>query len=293
MKIEVIHLQEGFSNATLTTYIQDSYLDNKFLGNRPAIIICPGGAYIGITEKETEPVALRFLSAGYHAFVLRYSTGTDLARFPAPFIDVAKSILLVRENAKSWCVDPDKISICGFSTGGHVAATYSATWQEDYLAIALNADNQIFKPNTLLLGYPLLDLHKFKTKNLIKNPEMQPLIEMIYSAAYGTINPSKQLIDKWTPANRVGSQMPPTFLWMDAEDALVDVEEGLDFIKILSEKNIPYEFHVFEKGVHGLSLGDQRVGYSENEIMKTGNAHKWVHLALDWLQGYKKNDVAK
>lgn len=283
MNIEVIHMQEGVSNATLTAYIQDSTVDYKFLGERPAIIICPGGAYIGITEKETEPVALRFLVAGYQAFVLKYSIGANIARFPAPFIDAAKAIMYVRENSRRWCVNPDKISLCGFSTGGQVAATLAATWQEDYLSKALNADNQLFKPNALILGYPLLDLHQFKIKKQEKNPEMQPLLEMIFSSAYGTLNPSKLQMDEWNCKNRITSHMPPTFLWMTSEDALVDVEEGLDFIKVIAANNIPFEYHIFEKGAHGLSLGDQTVGYSEADIRKNGNAHKWVDLALNWL----------
>lgn len=284
MFTEVIQLFEGVSNATLTAYIQASTLDNKFFGNRPAVIICPGGAYIGITEKEAEPVAFKFLSAGYHAFVLKYSIGADMAGLPAPFIDAAKAVMIVRENAERWCVNPDKISLCGFSTGGHVAATFAATWQEDYLTKALNADNQLFKPYALVLSYPLLDMYRFKVRNLEKAPDMQPLLEMIFSAAYGTLNPDKVLMDKWSCINRITPHMPPTFLWMTSEDALVDVEEGLDFIKALIANKVPYEFHVFEKGAHGLSLGERTVGYSESDMKKHGNAHKWVDMALNWMK---------
>ena len=281
-----MQMQEGASNATLTAYIQDPYIEYHLLGNRPAIIICPGGAYIGVTEKEAEPVALKFLSMGYQAFVLRYSIGAGLARFPAPFIDAAKAIMLVRQNAKRWYINPDKINLCGFSTGGHVAATLAATWQEEYLAKAINADNHLFKPNALLLGYPLLDLSQFKMKNFEKSHQMHNLLEMMFNVAYGTINPSEKLINEWNCINRITSHMPPTFLWTTSEDAIVGVEECLNFIKLLAVNHISYEFHIFEKGAHGLSLGDQTVGYSENEIRRDGNAHIWVDLALNWLSSY-------
>ena len=282
MIVEIIHMQEGVSIATLTAYIQDSPMEQYL--DRPAMIICPGGAYIGITEKETEPVALRFLSAGYQSFVLKYSIGADMARFPAPFIDAAKAVMIVRENARRWCIDPDKICLCGFSTGGQVAAILAATWQEDYLSKALGVDNQLFKPNALLLGYPLLDMYQFKIKNLEKSTEMKTLLEMIFSTAYGSLNPSKQIMEEWNCKNRITSYMPPTYLWTTSEDAFVDVEESLDFIRALSANKIPYEFHIFEKGAHGLSLGDQTVGYSEDEMRKKGNTHKWIELALNWLK---------
>jgi hypothetical protein len=34
---------------------------------RPAVIVCPGGAYMGTSDREAEPVALRFLARGYGA----------------------------------------------------------------------------------------------------------------------------------------------------------------------------------------------------------------------------------
>ena len=73
MKTEIIKLYDNRSDVTLTTYVlQDSpeMLDGK---TRPAILICPGGAYINCSDREAEPVAMKFASMGYHTFVLRYS----------------------------------------------------------------------------------------------------------------------------------------------------------------------------------------------------------------------------
>lgn len=283
MNIEVIHMLEGISNATLTAYIQEAFLDHQLPIIRPAIIICPGGAYIGITEKEAEPVAMKFLSEGYHVFILRYSIGVGQAMFPAPFLDAARAVMLVRENARRWCVDPDKIALCGFSTGGHVASVLATSWQDSFIAEALNSPSELFKPNALILCYPLLDIVQFRKKCMARSPEMEPLIEMILTAAYGSLNPSDALVDEWTCKNRISSHMPPTFIWTTTEDAIMDVEECLDFIKGLAVHDIPYEFHIFEKGAHGLSLADQTVGYKAFDIQNNVNVHKWVELALHWL----------
>lgn len=284
MTIEVIPLFEGVSNATLTAYIQDIDAYPKAPIKRPAVIICPGGAYIGITEKEAEPVALRFLSSGYQVFVLKYSIGTQIGKFPAPFIDIAKSMTIVRKNAKQWGVDKDKVSLCGFSTGGHAATILSATWQEEYLATAIDADNYWFKPNALILGYPLLDMYQFKQNNLKKSFEMQSLLEMMFASIYGTLQPSDEILNKWSYKNKVTSNMPATFLWTTSQDKIINVEQSLNFIKILALNKIPYEFHVFEKGDHGLSLADETVGYQESDIKRHINVHKWVDLALNWMK---------
>ncbi len=284
MNIEIIPLMEGLSNATLKAFIQQPSLDNKSLGKRPAVIICPGGAYLGINEKESDPVALKFLSAGYHSFVLQYSVGTEMARFPMPFLDVAKAVMTIRQNAGRWCVDSDKIVLCGFSAGGYLAATLAATWREAYFSEALNAESQTFKPNALILGYSLLDIQQFKIQNMMKNPEMQPLLDMIFTTVYGSINPDQNILNRWSFMDKISSDMPPTFLWNTSEDALIDIDESLSLVKALSKNNISYEFHIFEKGAHGLSLGDQTVGYSEAEMQKHLNTPKWIDLALNWLK---------
>jgi len=284
MIVETIELQEGLSNATLTAYIQEQYDYNAF-HKKPAIIICPGGAYLGYTEKETEPVALRFLAEGFNAFVLRYSIGA-MARFPAPLIDTAKAVMLIRENAGKWNIHPDRIYLCGFSAGGHVAATYAATWHERYLSEALNVSNETIKPNGLILGYPILDMCRFAERNIEKNKDMQPLVEMMLGSVFGSPNPDNELNDEWNCLNRITSHMPKTFLWMTAEDSLIDVNESLDFVKALTSNGVPCEFHYFEKGKHGMSLWAQSEGF--DGTTKKDSLHDWFNLAVKWLNGFDR-----
>lgn len=285
MIAETIELQEGLSEATLTAYIQEQYDNNATFHKNPAIIICPGGAYLGYTEKEAEPVALRFLLEGFNAFVLRYSVGA-MARFPAPLIDTARAVMLIRENTGKWNIDSDRIYLCGFSAGGHVAATYAATWHEGYLSEALNASNESIRPNGLILGYPILDILRFAERNMEKNREIKPLLEMMLSSVFGSPKPDIKLTDKWNCLNRITSYMPMTFMWMTAEDELVDAVEGLDFIKALTSNGVPCEFHYFEKGRHGMSLWAQSEGAVGTN--KTDSIHDWFYLAVKWLKGFDR-----
>ena len=135
MLVKTIELYYNRANVTLTTYVLDDSPEMLNGRKRPAILICPGGAYLGCSDREAEPIALRFASMGYHAFVLRYST--YLNRFlddidpavpvnpdsvhPAPMRDIGKAMLIIRENADDWLLDTDKIVLCGFSAGGTIA----------------------------------------------------------------------------------------------------------------------------------------------------------------------------
>lgn len=86
-------------------------------------------------------MALAYLAAGFQAFVLRYTIGGEYA-FQAALEDVSGAVKLVREHAAEWHLDPDKIAVCGFSAGGHLAAASGTL--------------AAHKPNALILGYPCI-----------------------------------------------------------------------------------------------------------------------------------------
>ena len=105
----------------LTTYILDeAYLEATEWKERPAVIICPGGGYGFVSPREAEPIALRYCGAGFHTFILDYSTAP--AGWPAACCELAKAVAYVRSIAEEHHIDKDKIVVCGFSAGGHLAA---------------------------------------------------------------------------------------------------------------------------------------------------------------------------
>ena len=90
---------------------------------RPAVIICPGGAYYFKSEREAEPVALRYLAYGMNTFILQYSVKPN--KYPCAMLELAEAVRTVRAHSEEWDIDPQKIIICGFSAGGHVCHALS------------------------------------------------------------------------------------------------------------------------------------------------------------------------
>ncbi|WP_141502980.1 alpha/beta hydrolase [Paenibacillus luteus] len=136
MKTTTINLTN--KNVTLTTYLLDPFSNTR---NRPSILILPGGGYQMLADHEAEPVAMAFLAEGYHAFILRYSI-KETASFPKALNDAEEALELIRNKSSEWGIDPNKIAVCGFSAGGHLAA-------------ALGTMGEI-RPNALILGYPCI-----------------------------------------------------------------------------------------------------------------------------------------
>ncbi|MDQ0900879.1 alpha/beta hydrolase [Paenibacillus sp. V4I7] len=295
MHVETIQLWDESNSAHLTAYILDNSQEFKMNQNRPAVIICPGGGYLWTSDREAEPVAMRFAAQGYHVFVLRYTThyssrpdfqnlppGNELSMQPQPLFDLAKAILTVRKQASEWFIHTDKIAVCGFSAGGHLAASLGAHWQDEFLAERLRVDKNLLKPNALILGYPLVDYVLMK-EEAEADPSEMARGGMAYAikAAFGTTDPAPEEMKKHSPVNFVSSNMPPTYIWHTADDQLVYAANALQLASALAKHKVPYELHVFENGVHGLSLSDETTSAEPAHV--NPDCQIWVDLAMKWL----------
>ena len=156
---------DGKGSPKLYTYIIDHSPEMDYHKARPAVIICPGGGYAMTSDREAEPVALRFNSLGFQAFVLRYSVMK--VRFPGALLELAKAVATVRENAGEWDINPDKIVVCGFSAGGHLTASLGV-FGTAILSKPLGYAGQEIKPNGIILSYPVISSGRFAHQGPLK-----------------------------------------------------------------------------------------------------------------------------
>lgn len=244
----------------LTTYILSG---EKVRG---AVLILAGGCYTFTAEREAEPVALQYTAAGYNAFILEYSVAPN--RFPRALQDTCRSLTLIRQNAADWNTDPDKVAVCGFSAGGHLAASLGVFWNRTELFSTPGIDNNIVKPTALILAYPVISSGEFRYDGLIPN--------LLGSDA------SSEMVKMISLETQVSHATPPTFLWHTVEDELVPVENSLLFASALRRHNVSFEMHIYPQGIHGQALATQETA---NEKWKV-NSHiaTWLGLSVQWLR---------
>ena len=297
MLSERIYLIEGRKDVSLTTYIMDDAQEMLNGKKRGAVIICPGGAYLGCSEREGEPVAMAFAAMGYHAFVLRYSVYNDSSDksfgfsknmparersvFPNPMYDIGRAMLHIRKNAGAWHIDTGKIAVCGFSAGGHNCAMYSVSWNKPVLTGYFATDADMLRPAACILGYPVTDYTSMKSP-ANSDPAAEGLYRASNVALMGTAEAAEDMLLKVSPARLVDESAPPMFIWSTCEDQLVPVQQSVLMTLALAEKGIPFETHIFEKGPHALSTATQASASSANEI--NDDAAKWVGLCDAWLK---------
>ena len=223
---------------------------------KPCVVVLPGGGYLARAPHEGAPIGAFFQANGLHAAVVDYRVAPN--RFPAGLADAKRVIRTLRARADEWKIDPEQIFVCGFSAGGHLAAS-TALWQDVYEKTD-EIDEYSDLPNGLILCYTLVSFceewgHPKSGKRLLGEERC---------AAEG---------EQFCLSDRVTEATPPTFLWHTADDATVPVRNALEFAKALAANGVPFALHVFPHGKHGLALAEG-----------AEDVHEWTRLVLQWIR---------
>lgn len=208
----------NISNPTITLFLPTTAKTTR----KPmrAVIICPGGSYQYVATGKEGDVFAKFLATnGIAGIVLKYRTPNGVPEIP--FEDADRAIEIVHQNAAAWGVDPSKIGIMGFSSGGHVAAITSV--------------RGVVRPAFSILFYPLVSLrheltHEVSCNNLIGELELR----YEYSA--------ELLVDQKTP---------PTLIFCTLDDFGVSITNTHLFNNTLLKNNIRCDLEVYATGGHG------------------------------------------
>ena len=270
-----IQLKNSEFKANLFTYLLDNSLEIDPNRKRPVVLICPGGGYTMTSDREAEALAVKFLAMGYHAAVLRYSVAP--ARFPEALLQLATAVALIRENAEKWHIDENKIVVQGSSAGGHLAASLGVFWNKSFVAEALEMDSEKFRPNGLMLSYPVITsgekAHQGSFENVLGEQYADAQKRRFLSLEY-----------------HVSKDTPPTFLWHTAPDDVVPVENSLLFFQALHALNIPAELHIYPIGGHGLGLATSETATPEGYGIQA-ECESWITLAGEWMKHFPTNKI--
>ncbi len=230
----------GVSKPSLT-----AYLPEQQSGATPAVIICPGGGYFGLsTIKEGVDVARRFAENGIAAFVLHYrmpSPETMKVAYEGPLQDVQQAIYTVRSQAASFSVDSAKVGVMGFSAGGHLAA--SAATQ--FSSTVLKAHSSTVKPAFQVLIYPVISMTSELTHEGSRN--------LLIGEPDNTAQHSK-LVARFSNEQNVTPVSPPAYLVHATDDEVVVVENALSYFHALRENKVSVQMLIVPDGGHGFGM---------------------------------------
>lgn len=233
------------------------FLPAKVKANGASIIVFPGGGYVGLTWKTEGPAMGQFFQDhGIAAFVVKYRLPSDktmIDKSVGPIEDAEQAMIIVRQRAKEWHLDPNRVGIIGFSAGGHLASTLGTHFTKDYVS---NPDHINLRPNFMILCYPVISM----------DPKIAHMGSRI--ALLGE-HPSEEQVRLFSNELQVTKDTPPTLLLHAADDHLVDVDNSIRFFEALRHAGVPVDMTIFRKGEHAFVLLPK---------------DQWLSIVMHWIE---------
>jgi len=224
-----------------------------------AVVVCPGGGYVGLAPHEADPIAQWLCSLGIAGLVLRYRVNPY--QHPAPLTDAQRAIRMVRHHAQEWNIDPNRIGILGFSAGGHLSASASTLYDAGDPSAVDPIDRVSSRPDAAILVYPVISMSGVVSHVGCRNNLLGQ-------------DASEAVRVKLSPECNVTPQTPPAFMFHSVDDPVVPIEHSLAYAAALRKAGVAWELHAYEKaGGHGVGLASDKAHIST-----------WPGLCAGWLK---------
>lgn len=233
----------------------------------PLVLVLPGGGYLYTSLREGEPVALRLNTHYLHAAVLHYTTAASRdIQLDDLLAEVQHTLQWLEEHADTYQIDTGRISVLGFSAGGHLAAHCSS-----------RLAGRLYKA---VLVYPAT---RFEGR---AEADMEADFQRMFARVEGSETRDSDRVRRTMfsllaldPTAAVTSRTRPTFVFQTGEDTTVDPLGTLHYCLALRTHQVPFELFYCQKGPHGLALADE----TGNPVLYRHQA-AWFDLAVEWLK---------
>lgn len=255
MFLKTVNLWENTPGMCEEIPTLDVYIPEKKT-SQAAIVICPGGAYVGRAEHEGKGYAEFFNRHGITAFVCQYRVAPH--RFPLPLLDARRALRYVRFHSESFGISKEQVYIMGSSAGGHLAALTSTYHDPLEFEGMDEIDRQAYLPNGQILCYPVISL----------------LEDFAHCGSGDVLLGEKRetLGNSLSPNLIADGTAPRAFIWHTFDDEGVNVINSLQYATRLRQVNVNAEVHVYPHGRHGLGLATD-----------VPRVHNWTNELLAWL----------
>jgi acetyl esterase/lipase len=217
----------------------------------PAVLLIPGGGYKHISGYGD--YWKFFSSRPVRFFTMKYRLPVHGYLHPAPLQDARRAVATLRANAKKWNLDPSRVLVVAFSSGGHVATTLATHYELGDPDAEDPVDRFSSRPDAMALFCPVVSM---------KDHPHRPSVARLLGP-----EPSAELIDELSNELQVNEKTPPTFLAHAKDDGLVPPENSMLFHEALKKAGVQTVLRLYEQGGHGV----------------TSEPNPWQADLADWL----------
>ncbi len=237
-----------------------------------AVVVFPGGGYkVLAMDLEGTEICDWLTSRGITCVLLKYRVPRSgptwekghrhYPKVETALQDAQRTLVLVRQHAEQWHVDPHKIGVIGFSAGGHLVAAVSTHFDKRTYAPVDDADKLSSRPDFAIALYPgHLWMHEDEDRGTRNEADM-----------------------RLRPDIRVRADTPPTFLLQAENDDVDGIEQSLAYYVALQKAGVSTEMHLYAQGGHAFGLRKASLPIGQWPAL----VERWLHTigVLEPLKG--------
>lgn len=262
-------------------YISENYDDEPYIvpfiakGSKEAVIVVPGGAYQDVSlDNEGYPTCEMLQSLGITAFALKYRVYPY--KYPCAALDCRRALCYVKYHAEEFGIDPNKVSLVGFSAGGNLVAVTTYLFKDlpsipDYIPDEIDKVDP--SPATVAPIYPELDADRFLMSLQFGG---RVLVDDEYYKEVRNV----QYIPQYVKENKT-----PVFMCCCIDDGVVSPSNLFEMSKACFDNNVIFELHMFSEGGHG--FGSSQEDFPPMFGLPTrrmDGTKEWIRLYATWVK---------
>ena len=241
----ILHENIPYQNDTLKKHLLDIYLPANAKGKIPLVVFIHGGGWLSNDKyadmgymKET---VSEILESGYALASIDYRFSTQ-AVFPAQMLDCNAAISYLVDNADKYGFDVDRMTLMGFSAGGHLASMVGLAKNNKVDSFFIPGSTKNFSFKGVVDFYGPADLTLFPGANDATSPEG------ILIGAAPLDRPD--LAKAASPVSYVDEYDPPFLIIHGEKDDLVSPRQSHLLSSWLSVKGVENELIVVKDAPH-------------------------------------------
>lgn len=209
------------------------------------VIVCPGGAYGGLSaDNEGGSVAKWLVEHGVAAAILWYRVPENMQ---GALYDILRAVRVARASADELGIDPNKICLMGFSAGANLCARASARYAARSYKGLDDIDKISARPDSACLIYPAY----------CDDPTFRAL--KIGAEPFDTDNPGYAQRYALAQNLSVNKNTPPAFIVQTLEDTAY-VNASIAYFLALKDAGVDANLLLCSDGKHGYGLGLRNQG---------------------------------
>ncbi|WBL23340.1 alpha/beta hydrolase [Zunongwangia sp. HRR-M8] len=233
---DIVYKKTATSVLKLDVY----YPSEKTDKNCPGVLLIHGGGWISGSKENQRIMAQHLADNGFVAVTASYRLSQE-AVYPAGVIDLKDALRWMRKNAKTYKLNPNKISVLGTSAGAQLATLVGVT-----------PNSELYNEKDNAISSAVQAIVNVDGIVSFVHPEADAEGEIAGLWLGGMRNENYKNWKEASPLEYVGANTPPTLF---INSSMPRFHAGRDdMIKILDENHIYSEVHTLEGSPHSFWL---------------------------------------